>query len=144
MRLIAGLIAFGIAACVQDSMRPDEPQLAIGVTVGQTIKIDFPHAMQAGMEKYALLHRGDINGPVVPGTWTWARDMKSLVFTPASPLAPKSQYTIQLGGTMHAQSGHMAGVNHGAMTQQHMNGMMGPGWQHAPGRNGMLFAFTTP
>ena len=127
-----------------------------GVDPNAPIVVTFSHAMQAGMEQYAALHEGDVNGPVVAGTWAWSDDRTALTFTPAQPLMSQTQYTLHLGGGMRATDGGF--VDYGSCVGQHsgqwatqemmgggmMGGnMMGTGWRHPNGTYGMVFTFTT-
>lgn len=130
---------------------------ATGVDPEQTVRIRFSHSMMGGMEEYALLHRGDVTGPAVDGSWELAEDRTVLVFTPDRPLRRDTGYTIHLGGGMrdadghavdfHSHGGHMGG---GWATSGMMGGGMhgdghhgGDGWRHANGGHGMVFPFTT-
>lgn len=134
---------------------------AIGVDRFAPVVIEFNHEVAAGMERYALLHRGDVTGPEVAGSWAMSQDLLTLTFTPAAPLEPNASYTIHLGGGMmdadgrhvdfQAHGSHMGGswatggmmgggMMGGAMDEKHM----GQGWQHPHnGSYGMVFAFTT-
>ncbi|MGD2067172.1 MAG: Ig-like domain-containing protein [Gemmatimonadota bacterium] len=131
-----------------------------------TVVVGFDHPMMPGMEAYALLHRGDVTGPEVPGAWRLSDDLRTLTFTPASLLQPGTTYTIHLGGGMmdadgrhvdfDAHGDRMGGVwaspammGRGMMGSGMMGGAvgdrhMGPGWQHPTnGSYGMVFTFTT-
>ncbi|MBI4538273.1 MAG: Ig-like domain-containing protein [Gemmatimonadetes bacterium] len=135
-----------------------------GVHPDSPIVVEFTHAMGMGMgmEMYAALHEGDVNGPVVAGTWSWSADRRRATFTPASSLRSRTRYTIHVGGGMRDAGGnpigfdqhgqHMGGrwvmgqmMSGGMMSGMNnmMSGMMGPGWQHANGTYGMIFPFTT-
>lgn len=159
------------AACSEDPATPAEDGLtqlatvipaggSTGVDPNAPIVIEFTHAMQHGSEMYVALHEGGVTGPVVAGTWTWSTDGTRLTFTPASPLKPRTTYTIHIGGRMRDADGHPVGftehgqhmggqwatsqmmMTHGGMMQG-WSGHMGSGWQHANGTYGMVFPFTT-
>ncbi|MGE5803067.1 MAG: Ig-like domain-containing protein [Gemmatimonadota bacterium] len=130
---------------------------AAGVDPNAPIVITFSHPMQQRMEQYAALHEGDVRGAVVPGAWTWSGDRTKLTFTPTSPLAGQTQYTLHLGGGMRAMDGGF--VDYGPCVEEYsgrwatgdmmgggmMGGgaMMGSGWRHPNGTYGMVFSFTT-
>lgn len=130
---------------------------ATGVDPNAPIVVTFSHAMQSGMEQYAVLHEGDVTGPVVSGSWMWSPDRTTLTFTPAQPLTSQTHYTFHLGGGMRATDGGFIDYGscvgqHGGQwaTQQMMGGgmmgggnMMGSGWRHPNGTYGMMFTFTT-
>lgn len=125
---------------------------ATGVDPAAPILIQFTHAMMAGMEKYVALHQGaTAAGPVVEGAWIWSNDRMVLTFISVAPLRSGTRYTIHLGGGLrdrrnreldHGPCGAQGGVN---ATSGMMGGagMMGDGWRHTNGSNGMLFSFTT-
>jgi hypothetical protein len=136
-----------------------------GVDVATTVTIQFSHGMGAGMEAYAALHGGDVAGPVVSGTWSWAADRTALTFAPTGALKRQTRYTLHLGGGMLDATGHAIGFGrHGS----HMggewaeggmmcggcmmgsagvmgagSGHMGRGRKPANGSHGMVFSFTT-
>ncbi len=131
---------------------------ATSVDPSAPLVVTFSHPMQSGMEQYVALHEGDVNGPVVAGTWAWSDDRSMLTFTPAQPLGAQTQYTLHLGGGMRATDGGF--VDYGPCvgqyggqwaTQEMMGGgggmmggnMMGTGWRHPNGTYGMVFSFTT-
>lgn len=131
---------------------------ATNVDPNQPIVVEFSRAMRMGGEQFAVLHQGDVTGPVVQGGWSWSSDRLRLTFTPAAPLKPATQYTIHLGGGMRDANGTLLNYDH--CTGQHggrwlgrsmMSGsmmggrssMMGSGWRHANGTYGMVFVFTT-
>lgn len=129
---------------------------ATGIDHSAPIVVTFSHRMQSGMEQYVALHEGDVNGPVIAGTWTWSDDRTTLTFASAQPLQPQTQYTFHLGGGMRATDGGF--VDYGPCvgqyggqwaTQEMMGGgmmggsMMGTGWRHPNGTYGMVFVFTT-
>ncbi len=104
------------------------------------------------------LHYGDVNGPIVAGTWVWSADWSTLTFTPAQSLQAQTQYTLHLGGGMRATDGGFVdygpcvGQYGGQWATQEMmggggrmmgGGMMGTGWRHPNGTYGMVFSFTT-
>ena len=130
------------------------------------ITVQFDHPVMPGMEAYALLHEGDVTGPAVPGVWTMSADGRTLTFTPESPLAPHSTYTVHLGGGILDENGyhtdlgtHGHGLGGAWATQTMMaggsmgpgmmggvlgQGHMGAGWQHPNnGAYGMVFTFVT-
>ena len=156
------VIALIMGACSNEGMMSaDESFLAavspaggaIGVSVNSGVTLQFTHKMAGGMEQYVALHEGGANGPAVNGVWTWSSDRKTLSFAPASPLKPKTLYTIHVGGGMRDDQNHMVGLERNGMmmggqwTAGSMmggnTGMMGTGWQHANGSYGMIFTFTT-
>ncbi|MGW8268645.1 MAG: Ig-like domain-containing protein, partial [Longimicrobiales bacterium] len=116
---------------------------------------------------YVDVHEGAVEGPLVPGAWSWNADMTALTFTPNAPLEAQTQYVIHIGGGMEDQEGHHINFEaHGfgmggqwmiqRMHQggQHGYGMgqgggmggggMGAGWTHpSNGSYGMVFFFTT-
>ena len=143
---------------------------ATGIDPNSPIVIEFTHTMMQGMEEYADLHEGDVEGPLVPGSWSWNEAYTKLTFTPDSPLKSQTQYVIHIGGGMQDQEGHHInyeehgfgmggqwmtqqmhqGGQHGyGMGQGGMGGMggatgMGEGWVHPTnGGYGMTFTFTT-
>jgi hypothetical protein len=177
---LAVLVLFTFAACadVPTAMVEGDTLLtsvipeggSTGVEVGTTVTIQFSHRMGAGMEAYAVLHEGDVSGPVVAGTWSWTADRTALTFTPAGALKRQTRYTLHLGGGMMDATGHAIGFGQhgshmggewtggGMMSGSGMigrggmmgGGMMGAGsthtgsgWQHANGSPGMVFSFTT-
>src|SRR6266511_5674962 len=82
---------------------------ATSVDPSAPLVVTFSHPMQSGMEQYVALHEGDVNGPVVAGTWAWSDDRSMLTFTPAQPLGAQTQYTLHLGGGGGATGGNMMG-----------------------------------
>jgi hypothetical protein len=141
---------------------------AMDVDPNGPIVIDFSHPMMEGMEQYADVHEGHVEGPLVPGSWSWNEGRTKLTFTPDSPLKPLTQYVVHLGGGMQDQTGHHInyeehglGTGNGGMGGQWMtqemhqggnhgygNGMggmgMGTNWSHPTnGGYGMTFTFTT-
>lgn len=134
---------------------------ATGVDPATSIVVEFDHPLMAGMERYAAMHRGDVNGPEVQGHWALLDNGRRLVFSPDQPLAPHTGYTIHLGGGMIDEAGHHVGFDeHGpGMGGQWATGTMmgggmmggggnhdhmGEGWQHPDnGSFGMIFSFTT-
>ena len=143
---------------------------ATGVDPNGPLVIEFSHSMQQGMEEYADVHEGDVEGPLVEGSWSWNEDFTKLTFTPAMPLKNLTQYVVHIGGGMVDENGdpinyglHGLGMGGQWMTQQMhqggqhgysggqggMGGMgggtgMGEGWTHPTnGSYGMVFIFTT-
>lgn len=134
----------------------------------QPVVVEFDHPLMPYMSEYAALHEGDVTGPEIPGSWTWAEDYTRLVFTPAQPLKPATLYTIHLGGAMTDSQGRRVDLEeHGfgmggewAWEEmfEHMGSGMGHGmgtggtfdhphmdhdWQGPNGAYGMVFSFTT-
>jgi hypothetical protein len=157
--MIGGLGA--VVAC-SDATNPDGDTIvasiapdggATDVDPAGPIALTFSGPMRAGMEDYIAMHRGEVAGPVVPGSWAWSDNRTRLSFTPTSPLDPGTAYTIHLGGGMMDAGGRALGYEHCLdqhggrwATDQMMGangGMMGSGWQHANGTYGMTFTFTT-
>jgi hypothetical protein len=125
---------------------------AVAVDIGSTIRISFTRAMMPGMEAYAMLHEGSVDGPETAGTWSFSADGTVLSFVPDSPLKPQTLYTIHLGGGLRDASGDM--ISYARCTESMggqwvtrisggMGSMMGVGWQNSNGRYGMTFSFTT-
>jgi Bacterial Ig-like domain len=131
----------------------------INVDVGTFVVVTFTHSMMVGMEDYMVLHKGDVTGPLVAGTWSWSEDRLQTTFHPSSPLEPKTLYTIHVGGGMMDEDGDEVGFNHyghqmggvratgqmmsGGMMGGSTGSMMGQGWRGADGMYGMVFSFTT-
>ena len=169
---VLGLVA--VAACGEDGMVAPELDTALlavfpqggstGVDPTGPIIIEFTHVMMEGMEEYADVHEGAMEGPLVEGAWSWSGDRTRLTFTPSQPLKSQTQYVIHVGGGMQDQHGqHINYEQHGSqmggqwMTEQmyqggqHGHGMggghgggMGAGWVHPTnGSYGMVFYFTT-
>ena len=123
------------------------------------VTVEFDHPMHTGMETYADLHEGDINGPTVKGTWVWSGDYTTLTFTPMQPLKPATTYVIHLGGGMMDAENDPVDFEHygpgmggewatGDMMSSGSGGMMngghmGDGWQDDDGTYGMTFTFST-
>ena len=130
---------------------------AVGVSVTETVRLVFDHAMAHGVEAFAALHERDLAGPEVPGAWVLSQDRTTLTFTPTEPLKPATTYVVHVGGGMMDDHGNVANLElHGFgmggqwATGSMMMGMgnqgphMGAGWEHpANGSYGMAFAFTT-
>ena len=177
---VALVTPFTLAACDDGSTEPEIGDTALlsvipqgdatGIDPNAPIVIEFTHTMMLGMEEYADLHEGDVEGPLVPGAWSWNEAYTKLTFTPGSPLKSQTQYVIHIGGGMQDQAGHHInyeehgfgmggqwmtqqmhqGGQHGyGMGQGGMGGMgggtgMGEGWVHPTnGGFGMIFTFTT-
>jgi hypothetical protein len=177
---ITALIPIALAACEGDSTEPvvEESALlsvipaggAVGVDINLPITIQFSHSMMQGMEEYADVHEGEVEGPLVNGTWSWNATFTELTFTPDAPLMPQTQYVIHIGGGMRDEEGrhidyeqhgfgmggewmteqmhqggqHGYGTGHGGMGGMGGGTGMGQGWIH-PGNGGygMIFTFTT-
>ena len=103
-----------------------------GVDPNGPLTIVFSHAMQAGMEDYADVHEGDVEGPLVEGSWSWNGDLTELTFAPAVPLKSLTQYVIHVGGGMLDEDGNP--INYGqhgfGMGGQWMTQQMHQGGQH--------------
>ena len=139
--LVAGLVgtALALSACSNGPTSPQDDQREVssvvprdgssGVSPSAPIVLDFTHTMQAGMEKYLVLHEGDADGAAVAGQWTWSADYRKLTFVPASPLKSQTKYTIHMGMGMMDANGAMIGdhaQHHGSSEGGHMGGgMMG-------------------
>lgn len=182
LALVGGLLALtmGVSACGDDGgtdpVRDETALLSVipqggatGVDPNGPVTIQFSHAMQAGMEEYADVHEGDVEGPLVEGAWSWNGDLTELTFTPSAPLKSGTQYVIHIGGGMLDENGdpinygqHGFGMGGQWMTQaMHQGGQhgyghggmgggmgggtgMGAGWTHPNnGSYGMIFTFTT-
>ena len=174
------LTPFILAACDDEGTEPEVEESALlsvipqggatGVDPNSPIVIEFTHAMMPGMEEYADVHEDDVEGPLVPGSWSWNEAHTKLTFTPDSPLKSQTRYVIHIGGGMEDQDGqHINFQQHGLemggqwMTEQmHQGGQhgygggqggmgggmggtgMGAGWVHPTnGSYGMVFFFTT-
>jgi len=168
------------AACDSESTEPGIEESALlsvvpqgnatGVDPNAPIVIEFTHTMMMGMEEYADVHEGHMDGTLVPGSWSWNQTRTQLTFTPVAPLKPQTQYVIHIGGGMQDQDGqhinyqehgfgmggqwmtqqmHQGGQHGYGMGQGGMGGMgggtgMGEGWVHPTnGGYGMIFTFTT-
>lgn len=177
--LAAAALLAGAAACSDDD-GPTAPDLdapvllsvvpqggATGVDPDTDVVLRFDHPLMPGMEAFADLHRGDVTGPEVAGTWSMGEDGTSLRFSPDAPLSPNTDYTVHIGGGMMGEDGQhvdvqshgpgmggswatgemMGGGMGGGMGQPGGNGQgyhMGEGWQHPDnGSYGMVFTFTT-
>lgn len=159
-------LVLGAGACGDDPAAVEEnTQLAlvspaggaVAVDRAGTITVEFNGSMMAGMEQYMVLHEGDVTGPLVAGSWSWAGDRRRVTFSPAAPLKAAARYTLHLGGGMMDADGHTVGLGRngsgmgGQWATSGMMGagmgstssMMGEGWRHANGSFGMLFTFTT-
>jgi hypothetical protein len=131
---------------------------SMGVPAGTPLEFHWGTPMALGMEQYVDLHMGDLSGPVVPMSCAWTGDQTALVCTPGSPLQPRTQYMVHLGGGMVDENGQfidmeMYGpgfggqwIQGGMMGTGHAGtawGMMGGSWRHSNGAYGMAFTFTT-
>jgi hypothetical protein len=157
--MLTGALASG--ACSDATNPADDTIVASMVPNGGASDVDpagsivltFSRSMQAGMETYVAMHRGDAAGPTVPGAWSWSDDRTRLTYTPAGPLDPGTAYTIHMGGRMMDVDGRTLGYEHCLdqhggrwATDQMMGGngdMMDQGWRDTNGTNGMVFTFTT-
>lgn len=169
-RLALALAAWSATACSggDSPTLPGQTALAevtpaggsTSVNPNTPVVVTFDGAMMSGMQAYVDLHRGDVSGPRVAGTWDMSEDHSRMTFTPDQPLEPNTTYTIHLGGGMMDESGetvdledHGPGMG-GAWASEEMmgGGMMGGGqdehmggdWRHPNnGSYGMIFSFTT-
>ena len=169
-----------LGACDDNSTSPDPdtPALLTVIPTGGATNVDptgpivlrFSHPMMAGMEEYADVHEGHVEGPLVPGAWSWNSGGTELTFTPDAPLKGQTQYVIHVGGGMRDQDGHHLdlqahgpgmggswfteemhqggqhgqGMGHGGMGGMGGGTGMGAGWIHPDnGGYGMTFTFTT-
>ncbi|MCL4822305.1 MAG: Ig-like domain-containing protein [Vicinamibacteria bacterium] len=131
---------------------------AAGVSTSGVLTFRFGAAMNAGMEQFVDLHRGDLAGSTVAMSFAWSADRTTLTCTPQGPLVSGTMYVVHLGGGMTTQAGQplnytqygpmmggqwiqggMMGGSHGGSSW----GMMGSGWQNPNGSYGMAFIFTT-
>jgi hypothetical protein len=128
------------------------------VPVTSPIAVGFTYSMAAGMEQYVDLHQGDLSGPTVPMTCTWAGNRATLTCQPVAPLAPQTLYTIHIGGGLMDSNGHAVDLDpyrSAVAGQWIMGGMMGgmhagmpmsalgAGWRGSNGSYGMAVVFTT-
>jgi len=179
--MVVGVSVLAAAAgCSDDATTPQMEESALlsvipqggttGVDPNGPLIIEFTHPMQPGMEEFADVHEGGVEGPLVAGSWSWNTDFTKLTFTPASSLKNLTQYVVHIGGGMVDEDGnpinyglHGLGMGGQWMTQQMhqggqhgysggqggMGGMgggtgMGEGWTHPTnGSYGMVFIFTT-
>lgn len=176
---VLGLVLTAAVACSDNGTSPnaDETVLlsvvpqggATGVDPNAPVVMEFSHPMMQGMEEYADVHEGDVDGPLVPGSWSWNDDLTTLTFTPDMPLKPQTRYVIHVGGGLQdeegqyvncgqyglglggqwmteqmAQGGHHGYGGGGMMGGGGMGGGMGGGWSNpTTGTYGMIFMFTT-
>jgi hypothetical protein len=165
-----GIVALGlfVVACGSDPAASESGAVLLSVVpAGGAEMVDpngpvvirFDHPIHGRMVDYVALHRGDVNGAVVAGLWSLREGGTELVFEPAHPLEPATDYTIHVGGGMtdtrgrHVDLGthgpHMGGQWAGSsmMGGTMMDGShphMGSGWRHpANGSHGMTFTFRT-
>jgi hypothetical protein len=173
MKRLLPIIALGVAlaACNADALAPTATVRLVGVTptggsVGvatdAAIVLTWDHAMHPGMEAYVDLHRGGLDGPIVPMTCAWSADSTALTCIPQQPLEPATRYTLHVGGGMLAHDGGTVDMTPGMgmggawATDSMMNGgnmmgggrhgggaMTGDGWSHGNHPYGMVFEFTT-
>lgn len=131
-----------------------------GVDPSQPVVVRFNKSMMRGMEMLVLLHERTVDGPVVVGSYAWSADRRTLTFTAATRLSPRSQYVVHLAPDLRVGSGER--LNHsacvglggrpvagsmmtsGAMPRAGMGaGMMGKGWSPVGDSHGMMFVFVT-
>ncbi len=179
--LVLGGVGLVVVGCDEDTMTPAGEETALlsvvppggasGVDPNGPLVIEFSHPMMQGMEEFADVHEGDVEGPLVEGAWSWNDTFTTLTFTPAAPLKNQTRYVIHIGGGMTDGNGrhinygtHGTGMGGQWMTQQmHQGGLhgygggmggggggmgggigMGAGWTHPMnGSYGMIFTFTT-
>ena len=167
MAVGAGLLVAAVG-CEDDATTPQMEETALlsvipqggttGVDPNGPFVLEFTHSMQSGMEEYADVHEGDVEGPLVAGSWSWNTEFTKLTFTPVAPLKKLTQYVVHIGGGMVDEDGnpinyglHGLGMGGQWMTQQmHQGGQhgygtgQGEGWTHPTnGSYGMVFIFTT-
>ena len=76
----AGLLV-ATGGCGDDTTAPQIEETALlsvipqggatGVDPNGPLVIEFSHPMHQGMEEYADVHEGDVEGPLVEGSWSW-------------------------------------------------------------------------
>lgn len=167
-RWLGAVTALAVAAaCGNESVAPSPTTSLVEVTppAGATevardgaIIVRFSGPMGMGMENYVDLHRGTIDGPVVPMSCSWSADRSTLTCGLDVPLEERADYTLHMGGGMVDANGHQVmmeqpgmGMGGRAVTSGMMGGthsgqpitMMGPGWRDADGHLGLMFGFTT-
>lgn len=173
-----GIVAVLAVACSEGGNAPQAEETvllsvvprggATGVDPNAPVVLEFSHPVMLGMEEFADVHEGGVNGALVPGTWSWGADYTTLTFTPEAPLKPQTQYVVHVGGGMRDGDGQYVncgeyglGLGGQWMTEQMAQGghhgtgggMMGggmggtgvgTGWMHPTnGSYGMAFFFTT-
>ena len=111
---------------------------ATDIPAATTVTASFTGAMMAGMEQYVDLHRGGVDGPIMPMTCLWNGDRTTLTCTPNSPLAGSTGYTIHMGAGMMDDQGGMMNMTNWTTTggQWATSGMMG-------GTHGGMFCTTS-
>lgn len=170
---LAASLVVSLGACSDTPAEPTSDEVAlllsvqpsggsVDVAIGTAVVITFDHPMATGMEAYAALHEGSLQGPVVAGGWEASRGRTVLTFRPKAPLKRATTYVIHLGGGVAASNGHMVNLEaHGSgVGGQWVGGammggmgggmgnvpstMMGSGWRHpGNGSYGMAFTFKT-
>ena len=138
------------------SVAPQGGMTAVSLSTPLTFRFGGP--MATGMEQYFDLHMGGLDGPVMPMTCAFSSDRTVFTCTPATPLLPRTTYTIHMGGGLMDGSGRpmnfdpngpmMGGqwIQGGMMGSGHAGSpwsMMNPSWRNANGAYGMAFTFTT-
>lgn len=169
--LLVAVPGLTLGACSEGTTAPADletvlldvipPGGATNVDPNAPIILEFDHPIGYGMEAYAVLHEGDVDGPEVAGTWALSADRMTLTFTQDAPLRAATDYVIHLGGgIMDHNNRHLNLEEHGyglggewclgeQMGPGGLGGPMGhrhhqgPGWQHPNGTYGMIFTFTT-
>lgn len=132
---------------------------ASGVDPSSRVTVRFSGPLASGMEQYVDLHRGGVNGAVMPMACAPSADRTTVTCTPAEPLQPGTTYSIHMGAGMMDANGrsveteeHGIGMGGRPVTDQMMGGghdgqaagMMGAGWRHpGDGHWGMIFTFET-
>ena len=161
-------VVIGVAACNEGTttLEPEATLLsvaptgeAVDVALDAPVVVTFDRAMHDEAPDYAAVHEGDVNGPVVQGSWMLEEGGTVMRFTPSQGWRAGTDHTVHLGGGMTDAEGHMVDFESHGMT---MGGMwadgsmmsgdvmgggqhphMGAGWEHENGSYGMLFTFTT-
>ena len=163
--VVLSALLLGSAACTDNSTDPASLTLlsavapqggATNVDPNTTVSVEFSHAMSPGMEQYMAVHRGDLAGPLVSGSWMWSPDGTTCEFQPDAPFEHQMHYVIHVGGGIRDVHDHHVDFGHGAthmgghMIDDDMmhdpmmqHGMTGPGWMHPDGSYGMGFEFQT-
>lgn len=131
---------------------------ATGVPTNSTMVLRFSAPMASGMEPFVDLHSGGLEGPIIAMRCDFSADRTTLTCAPGAALAPRTIYTLHVGGGMRDSFGRtidmgqygagmsgqwimgsMMGSSHGGSAW----GMMGGNWQGTNGSYGMAFQFTT-
>ena len=171
---LAAAVATGVGACDDGGATVVEAGTSLAslvpeggasnVATDTDIELTFDRPMHDHASDYAALHRGDVTGPVVLGTWSLEGNGTMMRFQPDMALDPGTEYTVHLGGGMMDAGGHpvdlgtngthmggewatgsmMSGGMHGGGMGGGQHDHMGAGWDHPDnGSHGMVFTFTT-